>query len=504
MHSVPLTPLSTVADAIAFLRTHVSGTLCTDSRNIAVGDGFIAYPGDTTDGRAYIQNAIARGATACLVEHADIYDFWKESHPPFAVPVASLPHLQAATGEIAAQWFDYPSRSVQVLAVTGTNGKTSTTWWLAGALNALAPARCAVIGTLGIGVPPVVQSTGLTTPDALSLQRALRTLADDGVCYAALEASSIGLAQQRLAGTHIGIALWTNFSQDHLDWHGSMAAYWQAKRALFDWSGLHAAVVPVDDAYGANLVAQLQGRSGLDIWSTSITGAARLAARDVRHTRHGLSFTVLEGDSRHTLHTRLLGAYNVANLLGVLAALRILGTPLADAIAACAQLDGVPGRMQQVSAQDDVPLAIVDYAHTPDALRQALAALQPITRQRGGRLWCVFGCGGNRDASKRPLMGAIAQQHADVVVLTSDNPRNEAADAILAHIAAGMTTTSTVHIEPDRARAIAQALAEAAAQDVVLIAGKGHETQQEIAGQQLPFSDAAHARAGLVARLHAQ
>jgi len=497
MHPVPL---SSVADAIAFLRAHVSGTLHIDSRNITAGDGFMAYPGDTTDGRAHIQDAIARGATACLVEH---HGFLEENHAPFAVPVAFLPQLQAATGKIAAQWFEHPSRSVQVLAVTGTNGKTSTTWWLAGALNALIPAQCAVIGTLGIGVPPVVQSTGLTTPDALSLQRALRALADGGVRYAALEASSIGLAQQRLAGTQIGTAVWTNFSQDHLDWHGSMAAYWQAKRRLFDWPGLHAVVIPVDDACGADLAAQLQGRSGLDLWSTSTTGAARLAARDVRHTRHGLSFTVLEGDARHTLHTRLLGVYNVANLLGVLAALRILGASLADAVAACAQLDGVPGRMQQMSEQGDAPLAIVDYAHTPDALHQALAALRPVAHQRGGRLWCVFGCGGNRDASKRPLMGAVAQQHADVVVLTSDNPRYEAPNTILSQIVKGMTETSAVHTEPDRARAIAQALAEAAAQDVVLIAGKGHETWQEIAGQRLPFSDTAHACAGLAARLHA-
>ena len=497
MTTVPLLP--SVHDAVAWLRERVTGTLQTDSRQIRPGDGFIAWPGAATDGRAHIGDALSRGAVACLVEHEGVEAFALQG-----LPVAALHGLKAATGLIAADWFDQPTRRLDVLAVTGTNGKTSTSWWLAEALNVLskneliAQGGCALVGTLGMGTPPALTSTGMTTPDPVRLQRAFQQFADSGRTACAIEASSIGLAEHRMAGTRIRVALFTNFTQDHLDYHPGMAAYWQAKSVLFDWPGLQAAVVNIDDARGAELHATLADRL-LDLWSVSITGPARLAARDISMGEGGLRFTVAEGVHAHVLQTRVIGQYNVSNLLGVLAGLRALGVPLQHALYACAQLSPVPGRMEQIHHPGQ-PLVAVDYAHTPDALDKALQALRPIAQERGGQLWCVFGCGGDRDAGKRPLMGAVAQHHADRVVVTSDNPRSEDPAAILHQILQGTIAGNTVRAEPDRAAAIALAIAEAAPADVVLIAGKGHEDTQETAGVRLPFSDMAHAQTALQAR----
>ena len=491
--------LGSVSEAVSWLRERVTGTLQTDSRQIRPGDGFIAWPGAATDGRAHIGDALARGAVACLVEHEGAEAFALQG-----LPVAALHGLKAATGLIAAEWFEQPTQRLDVLAVTGTNGKTTTSWWLAEALNLLskneliAQGGCALVGTLGIGTPPALTSTGMTTPDPVRLQRAFQQFTDAGRTACAIEASSIGLAEHRLVGTRIRVALFTNFTQDHLDYHPSMAAYWQAKRVLFDWPGLQAAVVNIDDPQGAELHTALTGRP-LDLWSVSATGPARLAARDIGMGEGGLRFTVAEGVHTHVLQTRVIGQYNVSNLLGVVAGLRALGVPLQHALFACAQLSPVPGRMEQINHPGQ-PLVAVDYAHTPDALDKALQALRPVAHERGGQLWCVFGCGGDRDAGKRPLMGAVAQQQADQVVVTSDNPRSEDPAAILHQILQGTIAGDTVRAEPDRAAAIAQAIAEAAPADVVLIAGKGHEDTQETAGVRVPFSDMAHAQAALQAR----
>ena len=491
--------LTSVQDAVQWLRERVTGTLQTDSRHIAPGDGFIAWPGAATDGRAHVADAMARGAVACLVEQEGVDAFgFTGAH------IAALTGLKAATGLIAAQWFDDPAQQLAVLAVTGTNGKTSTAWWLAGALNLLsnkeqyAKAGCSLVGTLGMGVVPALEATGMTTPDPVRLQRAFRQYADQGLGACAIEASSIGLAEARLAGTPIRVAVFTNFTQDHLDYHGSMAAYWQAKRALFDWPGLQAAVINVDDPAGAQLRAELSG-GVLDLWSVSAQGPARLMAQDIALGDQGLRFAVLEGGERLVLQTRVIGHYNVLNLLGVLATLRSLGVPLSHAVQACACLQPVPGRMQRLVAPGQ-PLVAVDYAHTPDALYKALQALRPLAQERGGQLWCVFGCGGDRDAGKRPLMGAVAQHHADWVVVTSDNPRSEAPVAILHQILQGTIAGETVRAEPDRAAAIALAIGEADAADVVLIAGKGHEDYQETAGVRRPFDDMAQAQAALAVR----
>jgi UDP-N-acetylmuramoyl-L-alanyl-D-glutamate--2,6-diaminopimelate ligase len=339
------------------------------------------------------------------------------------------------------------------------------------------------------------------------LHRAFRAFADQGLGACAIEASSIGLAEHRLAGTEIRVGVFTNFTQDHLDYHSSMAAYWLAKRALFAWPGLRAAVVNIDDPAGADLAAELasrpdDGTQALDLWTVSAAegnATARIAARDITAADAGLQWQVVEGDEQHLLTSNVVGHYNVLNVLGVVATLRSLGVPLQSAVAACSQLQPVPGRMEQW-AQPGQPLVAVDYAHTPDALEKALQALRPLAMQRGGQLWCVFGCGGDRDATKRPLMGAAAQRHADWVVATSDNPRSEDPAHILHQILQGTIAGDTVRVEPDRAAAIAMALSEAAPADVVLIAGKGHEDYQEVAGVRRPFSDMAQARAALQAR----
>ena len=495
----PLLMLPTATDAVQWLRARVIGTLHTDSRQITPGDGFIAWPGAATDGRAHVADAMVRGAAACLVEQEGV-----EAFGFTGVHMAALADLKAATGPIAAAWFGQPSQQLDVLAVTGTNGKTTSAWWLAGALNSLSNselsgiAKCGLVGTLGLGVPPALESTGMTTPDPVRLQRAFRQFADQGLTACAIEASSIGLSEARLDGTQIRTALFTNFTQDHLDYHGNMVDYWRAKRALFGWSGLQAAIINVDDPVGATLHTEL-AQGALDLWSVSAQGPARLTAHGITLGAQGLRFTVREGSDQQDLQTRVIGHYNVLNLLGVLATLRSLGTPLAQAVRVCEHLQPVPGRMQRLVAAGQ-PLVAVDYAHTPDALEKALRALQPAAQQRGGKLWCVFGCGGDRDNSKRPLMGQAAQANADCVLVTSDNPRSEVPESIIDQILVGMLQGETLHVQADRAVAISHAIAQAEARDVVLIAGKGHEDYQETKGVRQPFSDMAEAQKALTVR----
>jgi len=479
--------LQTPQQAAQWLRQQVRGQLHIDSRRVQAGDGFIAWPGAATDGRQYMAQAFAQGAAACLMEREGS-EPWQTLEP--SDRLAALAGLKHSTGWVADAYYEQPSDRLRVLAVTGTNGKTSTACWLAQALGALGQ-PCGVVGTLGVGLWPELQSTGMTTPDPVSLQHAFVQMLDAGARHCAIEASSIGLAEHRLDGTRIRTAIFTNFTQDHLDYHGSMAAYWQAKQALFGWDGLEAAVINIDDAQGALLAQQLQG-AGLALWTCSRQEAsARLQAQRLP-SREGLCLEVREGEQSCRIDTALIGDYNIDNLLGVIGALRAQGVSLVDAARACARLEPVPGRMQRVSAPAGrtAPLAVVDYAHTPDALRQALAALRPLAQERGGRLWCVFGCGGDRDPSKRPLMAAVAEQGADRVVLTSDNPRSESPAAILAQLRAGLRQPQAALQIEDRAEAIAQTLAQSAAADVLLVAGKGHERSQEIAGVFRPFSDA--------------
>ncbi len=404
--------------------------------------------------------------------------------------------LKAAAGALADAYFGAPSRRLSVLASTGTNGKTSTAWWTAQALTSLGR-RCGVVGTLGVGEPGQVVDTGLTTPDPVTLHGALRSFVDQGFSACALEASSIGLEEHRLDATRIEVAMFTNFTRDHIDYHGSMPAYWAAKRRLFAWPGLRAAVVNTDDEHGAMLADDLRG-GGLELWTVSRLAPARLRARDLGYADGGLAFEVAEGEATARVRSTLVGDYNVSNLLVVIGGLRALGVPLADAAAAVSKVTPVPGRLQRVAGSDvDV---VVDYAHTPDALEKVLQALRPLAAARGARLWCVFGCGGDRDVTKRPLMGAIAARGADEVVITSDNPRREPPVSILAQILAGVPGHDEVAVIEDRGEAIAHAVGNARRGDVVLIAGKGHEDYQEVAGVRHPFSDLEQARAALQRR----
>ncbi len=481
--------LHTPGQAADWLRMHSSASLRSDSRCVQPGDALLAWPGATVDARANVATALTQGASACLVEQAGVAAY------AFTDPrIATYAGLKQASAQIASHYFGEPSQQLAVIAVTGTNGKTSSAWWLAQALSQLQlspPIPTAFVGTLGMGVVPHVVGAGLTTPDPVVLQGALRGFVDTGMAACAMEASSIGLQEHRLDGTRIHTAIFTNFTQDHLDYHGSMQAYGQAKAQLFAWPDLRAAVVNIDDPFGAVLAADLITQP-LALWTVSMHAgpgnSARLQARHIRHNSQGICFDVHEGSEQFELATRLIGDYNVANLLGVLAAMRSLGVPLAAAVQACSELRPVPGRMECVGSAGQTLVAI-DYAHTPDALAKALDALKPLAQARAGQLWCVFGCGGDRDSAKRPLMGAIAAGHADRVVVTSDNPRSEAMDTIISQILLGLVSVQGVAVEPDRARAIAKTLAQASSRDVVLIAGKGHEAYQEIAGQRLPFSD---------------
>jgi len=511
-----LTRLKSPAAAARWLKSWVTGTLRTDSRAVQPGDAFIAWPGYANDGRRFVANALEAGAATCLVEQDQVDAFGFED-----ARIATLKSMKAATGQIAAAFFEEPSQSLSVVATTGTNGKTSTAWWTSQALNLLGR-RTGVVGTLGIGVPPLplpvaagdskldwtIQATGLTTPDPVMLQAAFRRMVDDGFTACAIEASSIGIVEQRLAGTRIEVALFTNFTRDHLDYHGSMDNYWAAKRLLFGWVGLKSAVINIDDDAGVVLAGELR-LGQVDAWtySTRADSGARLVAEDIGYRDGGLAFTLAEDVAvggrarREPVVTTLIGDYNVHNLLAVIGGLRALGVQLADAARVAGLVTPVPGRMQRVAANaPGQPEVVVDYAHTPDALEKVIAALRPLAADRGGQLHCVFGCGGDRDATKRALMGGIAARLADAVVVTSDNPRTEDPRAIVDQVAAGAIGGAPVQVIVDRRAAIAQVLAAADARDVVLVAGKGHEDYQEVNGVRQHFSDVEEALAALSKR----
>lgn len=535
--------LASSTAAAAWLQARGVRALRTDHRQVRPGDAFLAWPGRSHDARLHAGSALAAGAAACLMEAPGHTQEHTQGHAAAAVPaddgrLACLDHLKRHAGEVAAAFLGHPSRLLDVVAVTGTNGKTSCTWWVAQALGALG-LRCGVVGTLGVGEPlAAFEPTGLTTPDAVALQTVFRRFVDGGFAACAIEASSIGIVEHRLAGTAVAVAAFTNLTQDHLDYHGSMADYSAAKRALFDTAGLKAAVLNVDDPHGRAWAQALAARPGLDLWTVSRAQAhpldsasqpvsdgtavgARLQARQVRHTSQGLELvlhergTAAHPDSRHAVRTALMGDFNVENLLVVAGCLRARGVPLADVALALERLTPVPGRLQRVPAVGAVggaaqPAVVVDYAHTPDALAKALQALAPLARARGGQLWCVFGCGGDRDATKRPLMGQSAVRGAAHVVVTSDNPRSEDPARILAQVMAGaqqapvIAATRSLQAIEDRRAAIVHAVCQAAPEDVVLIAGKGHEQTQEIAGVKHPFCDVAEATAALHSRGAAQ
>ena len=544
--------------------------LQTDSRALQGGDVFLAYAGHTVDARGLVAQALRDGASACLVDlqgedpmnAACVERIFLGLSPKDAQAlaedprVAFMPHLKASRGLVAAHYAGLPSTQIKVLAVTGTNGKTTCTWWLAQALERLGE-RCAVAGTLGFGAlarnandsgaslghqlqpltsesaPLPKSQSQLTTMEAHELQQAMRLAVNAGFTHLALEASSIGLKEGRLTGTQIEVAVLTNLTQDHLDYHGDMVSYWQAKKILFTQMQPKAVVINLDDAHGLALYLEwvLALQSPLDQpnqlnqlnqpkqpYPTIVaytSDAALLPAVSQALTQRGLQVATAEKllqevvcahhiehvgklgawgfelawrGERASFELHVLGRYNVSNALAVISTLLALGVHWPDALAACEGLQAVNGRMQRLGLEG-TPNVVVDYAHTPDALTQVLSSLKEITRPQGAKLWCVMGCGGDRDRSKRALMGQAAQRWADQVVLTSDNPRSENPVSIMDDIERGMSGAA-VERQPDRRRAIEWAVSSAALQDWVLVAGKGHETTQEVAGVRLAFSDA--------------
>ena len=465
--------------------------LCADSRRCAPGVAFFAYPGESADGRRYIEQAIGRGAAAVVWEAEGFA--WNDA---WQVPNTGVNGLKTLAGPLAHEFYGRPSETLWTCGVTGTNGKTSCSQWIAALLGARG-VKTGVIGTLGSGFPGVLSAEHNTTPDALDLHRRLAELRREGAQGVAMEASSHGLAQGRLNGVAFDCALLTNLSQDHLDYHGTLEAYAEAKSRLFDTPGLGVAVLNLDDVLGVRLAQRLSAR-GVRTIGYSLSEAAvapgsvteYIAAREINVAEAGTDATLASSWGTVDVRINQPGRFNVANALGVLGCLIAKGMDFREGAQLLARLPAVPGRMERIG---DAPLVVVDYAHTPDALEKVLGALRPVAEQRGGKLAAVFGAGGDRDASKRPVMGAVAAKLADRVLVTSDNPRGEDPLEIIRQIGVGPG-------EPDRARAIRQAIAESDARDVVLIAGKGHEDYQEIAGKRLPFSDAAVARAALAER----
>ncbi|HUQ75367.1 MAG TPA: UDP-N-acetylmuramoyl-L-alanyl-D-glutamate--2,6-diaminopimelate ligase [Burkholderiales bacterium] len=462
--------------------------LVSDSRRCSPGSAFFAYPGEKADGRAYIADALQRGASAVLWDGAGFA--WR---PEWRVPNVAVSDLKQQAGVLAAEFHGHPSDKLWMCGVTGTNGKTSCSQWIAAALERVG-AKSGVIGTLGSGYPGALGEGSNTTPDALDLQALLRKFGDDSARAVAMEVSSHGLTQGRVSGVRFACALLTNLSQDHLDYHGTMEAYAEAKARLFETPGLQAAVLNLDDAFGVALAARLRGR--MRTLGYSLQPIASGTVDEALTLDERMQVASPWGSAR--LVTRQVGRFNLSNVLGVIGCLIAYGVPFAEAVRLVAELPSVPGRMEKVA---DHPLVVVDYAHTPDALEKVLDTLLPVARQRGGRLAVVFGAGGDRDPAKRPLMGAAAARLADRVIITSDNPRSEDPERIIEAIAAGVS--GGAQREPDRRRAIEVAVQSAGAQDVVLIAGKGHESYQEIAGRRLPFSDQAVARAALEGRAKA-
>ncbi|MHA6205220.1 UDP-N-acetylmuramoyl-L-alanyl-D-glutamate--2,6-diaminopimelate ligase [Dyella soli] len=467
----------------------VSG-LTLDSRQARPGDAFFALRGTRAHGIAFAQGAVARGARVVLAE-APPAEF-----DGLDVPVLWVDGLHGKVGEIASRFFGRPSESLRVIGVTGTNGKTSTVQLLAQALEHLGH-RAATIGTLGAGLHGRISEGERTTPDAINVQGLLASFREEGATHVAMEVSSHALEQGRVAAVAFEVAAFTNLTRDHLDYHGTMEAYGAAKARLFAWPSLQAAAINVDDAFGRELAARLP--DGVRALRLSAEGdaAADVRAVDVATSADGLAFELHTPWGAHAIRSRLLGRFNVANLLAVVACLGALGESFGRIVAAIESLQPINGRMNRLGGAAGLPLVVVDYAHTPDALEQALTALRAHCE---GRLVCVFGCGGERDAGKRPQMGAIAERLADAIIVTDDNPRGEDGDAIVAQIVAGLRQPGEAVIERDRAEAIHRALASARAGDVVLIAGKGHETYQEGATGKRPFDDLAVARQALETR----
>lgn len=477
-YQMPLGRLLPDVEGVSAYQDLMVSDLKLDSRQINPGDLFIATQGYRDDGTRYIADAVKRGAVA-VVADAEVLD----ALPNCDVPLFGVADLKERVSEIAGRFFGDPSRQLQVIGVTGTNGKTSCCQFIAKALSYLG-INCGVVGTIGYGVVDALKKTDNTTPDAIAMQRILAELVSRKFNAVALEVSSHGMDQGRVNGIHFDTAVFTNLSRDHLDYHGDMESYADSKQRFFHLPGIKRAIINMDDQYGGRIAEQLPDR--LALHGVSIHHRdADISAANSECSAQGIKASLRTPWGEGILSSVLLGRFNLVNLLLVVGVLCAQGVSLPRALEALAQLEGVPGRMQHFGG-GGLPTVVVDYAHTPGALGAVLNTLRELC---SGELWCVFGCGGERDQGKRPMMGEVAERAADTLVLTNDNPRGENPQKIIADIESGLRKPGKVIVETGRAQAIQLAVNSAKAGDLVLVAGKGHEEWQEIKGARVAFSD---------------
>lgn len=467
--------LEGMADAVELTVTD----LALSSDAVTAGSAFLAVQGTRMHGLAFAADAVARGASCVLYQPGP-----GAVAPDLSVPAIPVEHLRDRAGEIAARFYDHPSRALDVIAITGTDGKTSVAWLMAAAMAHL-KRTAHYIGTLGMGCPEGLSATSHTTPDPISLQRALAASREAGAQAVVMEVSSHALDQRRLAGTQLRCAIFTNLGRDHLDYHASEAEYHAAKQRLLVEHAPEIAVFNADDR-----ALREWAKRRDDAWTYALDQDARVRAVDPAFTPQGVRFQLEAAGKSEIVKAPLMGRFNVSNLAAVGATLLSLGFPLRQVVQALSRSGVVPGRMEPVRVAGK-PLVIIDYAHTPQALGQALMACRAHTR---GKLTVVFGCGGERDTGKRPLMGQTAAAVADRIIITDDNPRSEDPAAITAAIAEGVGAVSSSEIIHDRARAIARALEGAGPEDTILVAGKGHEATQRYGDIETPFSDRACVR----------
>lgn len=496
--------LKGICDHDLVTQHQVSG-LNLDSNKLRAGDLFLACAGSRSHGLLHAEQAVKKGAAAIVYELSDQLPVRAELVAALArlqglsIPVIEVHELHNKLGLIAERFYGNPSHAFNMVGITGTNGKTSCSHFLAQILTT-SKVPCGVIGTLGNGIFGKLVASTHTTPDAITLHSLFADMRDAGVEYVSMEVSSHGLEQGRVSGVQFQTAVFTNLTRDHLDYHGDMQAYAQSKRSLFEQPGLQYAVINADDEFGRELLAGLPDDVQSVAYSLSDASNAESAelrdsvmhlgcvqASDLHFSRDGMRMQVTTPWGDGGLSCKLIGRFNASNILAVLVTVLLSGMRLQDALESIRDLQSVPGRMQLLEKVTGFPLTVIDYAHTPDALQHVLEALRTHCK---GQLWCVFGCGGDRDRGKRPLMGAIVEKHADQIILTDDNPRTENSADIIEDIRNGLQDPDKAYVEPDRRLAIIYALKNARPDDVVLIAGKGHEDYQITGKQRLPFSDA--------------
>lgn len=467
--------------------------VATDSRVLQAGYLFLALPGLSHHGLDFLPQAIEAGIAAiCYESHDPRFDDAMQTRVSAADLVAiPIKNIVQQTGVIAARFYREPSASQWVIGVTGTDGKTSVTQIIAQALDS-EKTPCGVIGTLGNGPVNQLETTGMTTPDAVSLQQTFAHFSEQGIDCVAMEVSSHALAQSRINGVDFDIAVLTNIGRDHLDYHGDLKTYRATKLSFFQRAELKHIVVNLDDSAGREIYKLKHDGVQIHGYSQTVTSQDSnvIKARNISTAETGLSLTVDTPTGSYQLHSKLMGRFNVSNLLAAFCTLRAMGFDCNDIAARLGRVEPIPGRMELFN-KPGCPSILVDYAHTPQALEIVLLSAREHCQEK---LWCVFGCGGDRDTGKRPLMAAVAEQNADQIIITDDNPRNESGDAIVGDIVSGLHKPSSVFIERNRGAAITHAFKQASVKDLILVAGKGHEEYQQIGDKKLSFSDRHYAQ----------